>query len=51
MNNNRREKDFEVSYEYIPSQQSEVRLQRGFEIIFEKIMKTEEHNQANQKYE
>jgi hypothetical protein len=44
------QKDFKVKYEYVPSAQSEARLQRAFEIIFEKIIKTEEYNQINQKY-
>lgn len=32
-------KDFDIQYEYVPSEQSEVRLQRVFEMIFEKIIK------------
>jgi hypothetical protein len=46
----KQKKDFDVKYEYLPSKQFEVRLQRGFEIIFEKIIKTEEYNQTNQKH-
>lgn len=40
--------NFEVQYEYAPSKQSEVRLQKAFEIIFEKIIKPEESNQTSQ---
>ena len=29
-----KEDNFEVTYEYVPSEQSDIRLQRGFEIIF-----------------
>lgn len=39
---------FEVEYEYVPSKQSEARLQKAFEIIFEKIIKPEENNQTSQ---
>lgn len=45
-----KEKDYVVEYEFMPSKQSEIRLQRGFEIIFEKIIKMEDYNQTNQKY-
>lgn len=41
--------NFEIQYEYAPSKQSEVRLQKAFEIIFEKIIKTDVINQVNQK--
>lgn len=40
--------DFEVEYEYVPSKQSEARLRKAFEIIFEKIIKPEESNQTSQ---
>lgn len=50
MNKKKREKDFVIKYEYLPSKQSEIKLQRAFEIIFEKIIKTKEYNQPNQKY-
>lgn len=43
------QKDLEVEYEYVPSDQSETRLQRGFEIIFEKILNTQ--NDKKYKYE
>lgn len=33
-----KKENFEVEYEYVPSKQSEVRLQKAFEIIFEKIL-------------
>ena len=39
---------FEVEYEYVPSKQSEIRLQRAFEIIFEKIIKTDKASQISQ---
>lgn len=45
-----RQKDFDIQYEYITSEQSEVRLQSVFEMIFEKIVKLEEYGQTNQKY-
>ena len=39
--------NFEVKYEYVPSKQSEIKLQKAFEIIFEKIIKPEEYNQTD----
>lgn len=41
-------KDFDIQYEYVPSEQSEIRLQSVFEMIFEKIIKAEEYNQSQQ---
>jgi len=43
-----RQDDFEVEYEYVPSKQSEIRLQKAFKIIFEKIIKPDEYNQTDQ---
>lgn len=48
--NRTKRKDFDVQYEYIPSEQSEQRLQSVFEMIFEKIIKGEECKQSNQQY-
>lgn len=39
-----KQNDFEVEYEYVPSKQSETRLQKAFEIILEKIIKPNEQN-------
>lgn len=44
-----KEDNFEVKYEYLPSRQAEARLQRGFEIIFEKIVNTARYGQTNTK--
>jgi hypothetical protein len=44
------EKEFDIQYEYIPSEHSEMRLQRAFEIIFEKIIKMDEYSQTKQKH-
>lgn len=43
-------KDFDIQYECIPTEQSEIRLQKVYEMIFEKIIKAEEYGQTNQKY-
>lgn len=50
MNKNNREKDFVVEYQFLPSEQSEIKLQRGFQIIFEKVIETEKYIQTNQKH-
>lgn len=50
MNKKKQEKDFVIKYEFMPSEQSEIRLQRGFQIIFEKIIKAKELNGNNQKH-
>lgn len=42
-----KEVNYEVEYKYVPSKQSEIRLQQAFEIIFEKILNT----QSDKKYE
>ena len=42
---------FNVKYEYVPSKQSEIRLQRAFEIIFEKILNTQIPNKHEDEYE
>ena len=42
-----KQNNFKVEYQYLPSKQSEVRLQKAFEIIFEKIIKPEEYNQTD----
>lgn len=46
-----RKDNFEVEYEYVPSKQSEIRLQRGFEIIFEKILNTQKDKKYEYEYE
>lgn len=43
--------NFEIEYEYIPSKQSEVRLQRAFEIIFEKILNTQRDKKYKYEHE
>lgn len=45
-----REKDFIVKYEFMPSKNNRLRLQQAYAIIFEKIIKTEENSQINQKH-
>ncbi len=46
-----KQKDFDIRYEYIASEQSEMRLQRVFEMIFEKILSLEDINKSNYEQE
>lgn len=48
--NNAKHKDFDIRYEYIASEEAEIRLQRVFEMIFEKIVKAEGYSKTNQNY-
>ena len=51
MDKKKREKDFVVEYEYVPSKNSKIRLQRGFAIILEKIINLEEINKNHYEHE
>lgn len=46
-----KQKDFDIKYEYIPSEQSEIRLQKVFEMIFERILDLEDTNKSNYEHE
>jgi len=39
---------FEIEYEYVPSKQSEIKLQKAFEIIFSKIIEIKNYEHTDQ---